>query len=108
MDANEYQVLAMRTRRADQTPEQTLLNAVLGLNGEAGEVADILKKHLHHSQPLDTDKLCDELGDVLWYVAQASDALGICLADIMQMNLDKLQRRYPQGFSPEASLHRQE
>ncbi len=108
MDANEYQLRAMRTKRADQAPEQTLLNAVLGLNGEAGEVADILKKHLHHSHPLDITKLRDELGDVLWYVAQAADALGIHLSDIMQGNLDKLQRRYPDGFSPEASLHRQE
>lgn len=108
MDANQYQIRAMRTKRSDQTPDQTLLNAVLGLNGEAGEVADLLKKHLHHAHPLDTDKLCDELGDVLWYVAQAADALGISLADIMQTNLDKLQRRYPNGFSTDASLHRQE
>ena len=105
MTGNEYQKLAMRTAK----PEcRTLSNVGLGLAGEAGEVADEIKKHLHHGHPLNKEKLVKELGDVCWYAALAATVLGVSLEDVMLMNIKKLKDRYPEGFDPEKSLHRKE
>lgn len=106
MHADMYHDLAMRTRSEDQTLQQRLTNAALGLTGEAGEVADLLKKHLFHGHDLEHGKLISELGDVLWYVTQACDALGVPLSLIMEVNIEKLKRRYPEGFSAAASKNR--
>ena len=65
MDLDAYQKLAARTM-GPRTPEQQLANAALGLAGEAGEVADTLKKHLFHARPLDREAVVKELGDCLW------------------------------------------
>lgn len=106
MTGNEYQRLALRTAGGDDA-EYLLENGVMGLNGEAGECIDIVKKHLFQGHPLDTDKLVDELGDVLWYVAITADGIGVPLEDIMQHNIDKLRKRYPDGFDVERSIHRE-
>ena len=106
MDAHVYHLLAMRTRSAGQTSEQRMLNAVLGLCGESGEIADYLKKAIYHGHSLDQEKLINEAGDVLWYVVQLLDSMGVSLALAMQRNIEKLERRYPEGFSTEASLAR--
>lgn len=107
MTGNEYQCLALRTVSSSQ-PCDHILNGVMGLNGEAGECIDIVKKHLFQGHPLDTDKLVDELGDVLWYVAITADGIGVQLENIMQHNIDKLRRRYPEGFDAERSIHRED
>jgi NTP pyrophosphatase (non-canonical NTP hydrolase) len=73
-----------------------------------GEIADTIKKVYFHGHDLDRDELVKELGDVLWYVALAATALDVPLAEIMQGNIEKLQRRYPDGFSAEASRNRSE
>jgi NTP pyrophosphatase (non-canonical NTP hydrolase) len=108
--ANEYQQLAMRTANPIVIGdyEKTLLNAVLGLCGEAGECADTVKKVVFHGHDLDKSALTKELGDILWYVALAATALDTPLEEIMQGNIDKLRRRYPEGFSTEASKNRSE
>lgn len=106
MDANEYQRLALRTEAPGREPRERLLNAALGLCGEAGEFADTLKKHLFHGHALDEAELRKELGDVLWYAALACDALGLQLDDVMAANVEKLRRRYPDGFSSERSINR--
>ena len=106
MTGNEYQKLALRTA-GDDDAEYRLENGVMGLNGEAGECIDVVKKHLFQGHPLDTDKLVDELGDVLWYVAITADGIGVPLEDIMQHNIDKLRKRYPDGFDVERSIHRE-
>jgi NTP pyrophosphatase (non-canonical NTP hydrolase) len=98
---NEFQEAARRTMGSNNIA----CNA-LGLTGEAGEYADLIKKHLFHKHPLDKLKGAKELGDVLWYVAAAAENLGFSLSEIAQMNIDKLRARYPDGFSPEASLAR--
>lgn len=103
MNANEYQLLAMRTAN-----DGDLVNAALGLAGESGEVADLIKKVEFQGHILDEDKLVEELGDVLWYVALAAETLGVPLEDIMRRNIDKLWSRYPAGFDPERSQHREE
>ena len=106
MDLNEYQQLAARTLGRDRTPEQQLANAALGLAGEAGEVADTIKKHLYHKHPLDRDAMVKELGDVMWYVAAMATVLDVELDEIGGRNIDKLRKRYPEGFSFERSLNR--
>ena len=107
MTGNEYQCLALRTASGIEQYDLTL-NGVMGLNGEAGECIDIVKKHLFQGHPLDTDKLVDELGDVLWYVAITADGIGVPLEDIMQHNIDKLRKRFPEGFDAERSIHRED
>lgn len=82
------------------------LFAALGLCGEAGEVANEVKKVLDHGHPFNLNKLRDELGDVLWYLAELSSALGIPLSDVSAYNLVKLKQRYPNGFSVTASVNR--
>lgn len=108
MDANLYQHLASRTMTNTTTQDQRLNNAALGLCGEAGEVADLVKKHQHHEHSLDTIKLAEELGDLLWYVAQACVALEMDMGAVMHANIEKLKRRYPDGFSSEASRNREQ
>lgn len=108
MTINEYQKNAMRTANYDLSRLQLLENGLMGLNGEAGECIDILKKHLFQGHELDTEHIAKELGDVVWYLAVSAHAIGYDLEEIMQMNVDKLKTRYPDGFDAEHSLHRAE
>jgi len=103
MQMNDYQAKAMRTASPSS---QTILNAALGLNGEAGEIADLLKKHLFQGHSLDTRKFIDEAGDVLWYIALLASALGVSLNEIAKHNIDKLLARYPEGFDANKSRNR--
>ena len=106
LTANEYQRKAMTTLNPALSRQDVLLNGVMGLCGEAGECIDLVKKHLHQGHPLDSEKLAKELGDVAWYLAETAWALEIPLESILQGNLDKLRKRYPQGFDPEKSMNR--
>ncbi len=108
MQLDEYQQLSSRTLGMDRTLEQQLANAALGLTGEAGEVAEVIKKHLFHATPLDKEALVKELGDCLWYIAAFGTVLGLSLDDIGQRNIDKLKKRYPEGFDTERSRNRNE
>lgn len=101
MTPNDYQQAALRTAPGDLPPERLLLNGLMGLNGEAGEAIDILKKHLFQGHELDTAHMAKELGDVAWYLAVSANAIGYDLETIMQMNVDKLKARYPDGFDAE-------
>ena len=106
MTGNEYQKAALRTA-GDIAKENLLTNGVLGLCGESGEAADMVKKHLFQGHPLDTEKLAKELGDVAWYLAVTAYSIGYGLDEILQMNVEKLWKRYPEGFAEERSLHRE-
>ena len=108
MESNTYQLLAYKTANKELNPYDQLRNAVYGLNGESGEVIDILKKHEFQGHELNVPKLVDELGDVAWYLALACTALSITLDDVMQHNIDKLRNRYPEGFNSDRSIHREE
>ena len=108
-ELNQYQRDAARTGGSDlrKRASQKALSCVgLGVAGEAGEVADLIKKHVHHRVPLDEAKLRKELGDVLWYLAHACNVMGWNLGDIAEENIDKLRKRYPDGFSSSASVAR--
>lgn len=108
MTINEYQIEAMRTT-SDTNYEHNgmLINAALGLCGEGGEVADIIKKATFQGHELDVEHVAKELGDVAWYLAVGARAIGYDLETILQMNVDKLRTRYPDGFDADKSQHRQ-
>ena len=108
MTINEYQKLAMTTQNPALSERDVLLNGVMGLCGESGEAIDIVKKWLAQGHPLDKEHLAKELGDVAWYLAEAATALGLPLEDILRANLEKLERRYPGGFSTEKSVGRRQ
>ena len=75
-----------------------LLNHILGLCGEAGEAADMIKKDTYHSVPYKREEMVKELGDVLWYLTALAEDHGLRLADIAEENMRKLKERYPDGF----------
>ena len=118
-EIDRYQAEAMRTCSIDYTSEDRMTNtlllsadhqamlmhAALGLSSEAGEVAGILQK-IYQGHSFDRVHLAKELGDVLWMVAEACEALDMQLSSVADMNLAKLKARYPNGFDPEHSLHR--
>ena len=103
---NEYQKEALRTASGMSKEYPRILNGLMGLNGEAGECIDILKKHLYQGHAFDSEHMAKELGDVAWYLAISAEAIGYDLETIFQMNIDKLRARYPDGFDAEHSLHR--
>ena len=98
MNVDDYQQEAMSLLNPALNPQDVLENALMGLCGESGEAIDLLKKHRFQGHPLDKEKLKKELGDVAWYLAEA---------EILQGNLNKLHGRYPNGFSSERSMHRE-
>lgn len=125
MTGIDYQRLAMRTNDGKATsrlmekvndnsefPWDTdvggILNGCLGLSGEVGEFNDMVKKWIFHEKEFDPDHAMKELGDVLWYVAMICHSFGWNLNTIMQMNVDKLKARYPEGFDVNKSAHRLE
>lgn len=104
---NEYQLLAART----DTPMDklnALRNATMGMVGEGAETLEHMKKVLDQGHELDVDKLIEEGGDTLWYVAKLARACGITLEELAQRNIDKLRRRYPEGFDANMSINRKE
>lgn len=101
-----YETAAMRSINQANSAKDNLINAALGLTGEAGEVADLVKKHIYHGHELDTDKVIKELGDVLWYIAQACYALGVDMDTVAVTNIEKLLARYPTGFDSIHSINR--
>ena len=126
MTGNEYQKLASRTNDYLATERLLVglgaeeirppanydlggvLNACLGLSGEVGELTDMVKKWVFHEKELDETHLKKELGDVMWYVAMMCQSMGWELDDVLQMNIDKLIARYPEGFDVIKANNRQE
>lgn len=135
MTPDEYQTLAMKTndgkcsarlyhyiiekqkiKKGDQVTSTyelsqscgDLVCGAMGLSEESGEVEGLIKKFIFHGHALDIDKVKKELGDVCWYIAMICHALGLDLEDVMQANIDKLKKRYPNGFSEQDSINREE
>ena len=111
MNFNEYQKEALRTEKGMNKVSAGdangyILNGVMGLNGEAGETIDIVKKHVFQGHELDREHLAEELGDCLWYIAVTANGIGYTLEDIAKMNVEKLHKRYPNGFETERSINR--
>lgn len=133
MNGNEYQKLAMRTNDGKATDRLNdkiemieffkdakagkpaekydlggIFNAAFGLSGEVGEFNDMLKKWVFHEKELDVVHAKKELGDIMWYVAMMCHSFGWELDEILQMNVDKLKARYPQGFDVALANNRKE
>ncbi|MBR4290840.1 MAG: nucleoside triphosphate pyrophosphohydrolase family protein [Oscillospiraceae bacterium] len=108
MTINEYQKLAMTTLNPQLSKKDVLINGVMGLCGESGEAIDIVKKWLAQGHELDKAGLAKELGDICWYLAETATALELSLEDIMEANIEKLRKRYPDGFDTARSVHRAE
>lgn len=111
MNASEYQQLAKRTLidRPDfdlSDSELMIIWNVVGLVGEAGEIAELVKKGIFHQHGLDVGKLSKEVGDCLWYLAALCTKLDLDMGAIMADNIAKLEMRYPNGFSSEDSVKR--
>ncbi len=105
MDFNSYQefVISKMNPETLKTKEGMLMNGILGLCGETGETADLVKKWAYHSHDLDLVKIKKELGDIQFYVALCSSAIDELLEDVAQANVDKLSVRYNSGFTVEES-----
>ena len=105
---DEYQQAAIRTDDTSRAWELALAIKGLGITGEAGEVADEIKKIVGHGHEVNHEKLTKELGDVLWYVATAAHLLGISLSTVAAVNIQKLKERYPDGWDPKRSQNRED
>ena len=107
MTINEYHKLAMTTLNPKLSEKDILINGVMGLCGESGEAIDIVKKHLAQGHELDREHLIDELGDIAWYLAETAQVLGVTLEEVLERNINKLKKRYPEGFETQKSLERE-
>lgn len=105
MTLDEYQMDAARTISAQG--DGVLQHALHGLSAEVGELHGIYQK-VYQGHPMNTEHIQKEAGDILWMLAELCTAYGWSLSDIARMNIEKLRRRYPDGFDPERSLHRTE
>lgn len=108
MNFKEYQELAERTRNRKLSHTMEMGNYALGLPCEAGEVGDIMKKHIYHDHTLNIEELIKEMGDTLWYMANLCTLLNIDFDRVAEENIKKLKNRYPDGFSKECSVNRKE
>lgn len=118
MTGSEYQQQAMRTNDGKSLERLILaaatnkediggiLEAAFGLVGEVGELVDMIKKWIFHERPLNVEHAKRELGDALWYAAMICHCFGWDMDEIMQINIDKLKVRFPDGFTPEAANNR--
>lgn len=118
MEIREFQELSKRTMpqldsqiNADgdvvtMSKPLILANYALGLTGEGGEVADVIKKHVFHGHLLDKEAVKKELGDILHYVAGIATLLELNMESVLEGNIEKLKKRFPNGFSSADSIRR--
>lgn len=83
-----------------------LTHYTLGLVTESAEIADVVKKKIRDNKPLDEVNIKEEVSDLLWYCGRILTLLGTSFEEVMQMNVDKLKTRYPDGFSEAAGINR--
>lgn len=103
----EYEQNAHRTINPELTLEDLKRHALLGLGSEVGEIQGIFQK-AYQGHPIDPEKVKDELGDLAWFAAELCYAMGFTMEDVARHNNEKLLKRYPNGFSSERSIHREE
>jgi NTP pyrophosphatase (non-canonical NTP hydrolase) len=106
MDNKRYREAIERTMNSDLSDKEKLSMLLLGMTGELGEIVDNMKKFLYHGHPLDLDELTEELGDFEYYHQHFKKHFGISDEKVYMVNIQKLQKRYPDGFSSKASLER--
>lgn len=106
MTPDQYVRDAMRSLKEVPNFHYNLNHSLHGLSSEVGEIADIIKKHIIYEQPFNRSHMEEELGDLMWYIALMCYANGFSLEAIMQQNIAKLMKRYPEKFTPEAAAAR--
>lgn len=106
MDIKQYREAIKRTMNTDLPQKERLAMLALGLAGEVGELVDQIKKHVYHGHEIDEDNFQGEAGDILWYYMNLLNELGFSEEAIMIKNIVKLNKRYADGFSEEASRKR--
>ena len=104
-ELDEYQQAALRTA-GNPAAQGWLFEKLLGLPEEVGEVLGSIKKAEFHGHMTSSESIKKELGDVLWYVACIAHWYGYTLSDVASTNIEKLRRRYPDGFSAYRSVNR--
>lgn len=107
MTFEEYQQEMKRTASKFEITNENLCLGAMGIVGEAGEVADYIKKVVFHSHELSREKIAEELGDVMWYLAYLSEVIGYSLNEIAEINSNKLRKRYPDGWDEKRSINRE-
>jgi len=107
MTINTYQQLAARTINHALDRDETINHAVFGLSGEVGEISSLFQK-VYQGHEMNESDLRKEIGDVCWMIAELCTAHGWSMDEICAENIEKLKARYPDGFSEERSLHREE
>ena len=108
MTGNQYQILAARTINEKLDMTEQMYHALHGMVGEIGEIHSIFQKRYQGHQEGIVEHLMKETGDLMWFIAEFCTAMGWDLDEVMQMNIDKLKARYPEGFEIDKSLHRKE
>lgn len=88
------------------TSQLRVLHAAMGISGEAGELMDAVKKHILYNKPLDVTNVKEEVGDLLWYMSLMLDEVGSSFEEVMKMNHDKLEKRFPGGFTEKLAQQR--
>ena len=105
-DLDVFQEEALRCMRSDLPYEAICSNMCMGLAGETGETVDIFKKHIYQGKDLDINDVIEEIGDILWYIANLCNVNKITMKECMESNVEKLRKRYPNGFSIKDALER--
>lgn len=106
MRTEDYQEAVKRTVNNNLNTKEKVLNCCLGLSGETGEITDHFKKSMFQEHNLDILKVEEEIGDLMWYIANLCNVLNLNLENVLQENIDKLKKRYPDGFDKEKSTNR--
>lgn len=108
MDIKTFQEASKRTFNTNLTYNEKLCNCVAGMFGEGGEVADIIKKHLFQGHSFDRNHIAEEIGDLMFYIVNLATVLNMDMEDILDSNVDKLKKRFPDGFSTRKSIERED
>lgn len=98
MKISEYQEFCAKGILPATLEREPVVGFALGLAGESGEVVDDIKKKYFHGRTIDPNHTIEELGDVMWYVANIATQLGVTLDEVIERNADKLRVRYPQMY----------
>ena len=107
MKGNVYQQLAKRTVNSSLSKPEMVLHSLHGMSGEVGEIHSLYQK-VYQGHSMDEEHLKKEVGDLMWFIAEFCTANDFALSEIMEMNIEKLKARFPEGFDVEHSLHRKE
>ena len=107
MTIDDYNVLAIRTLNDLGSFKNNLVHMALGITGEAGEVADVIKKHYAYGKTLDVQHLVEEVGDIMFYLNGLLAEVDVEWSEVLDLNIKKLEARYPDlRFNADHAINR--